>query len=56
MPSKPPTSNPYCGFKDDKERRLALRSRDVRMVLIALFSGGDGFALLKVVVEQWLAR
>lgn len=55
MPSKPPKPNPYCGFKDDKERRRALRSRDVRLVLMTLFSGGGGFALLKV-IEQWLAR
>lgn len=55
MPSKPSKPNPYCEFKDDKERRLALRSRDVRLVLMALFSGGGGFALLKF-IEQWLAR
>ena len=55
MPSKPSRPNPYCSFKDDKERRLALRSRDVRLVLMTLFSGGGGFALLTV-IEQWLAR
>lgn len=55
MPSKPPKPNPYCGFKDDKERRRALQSRDLRLVLIALFSGGGGFALLKF-FEQWLTR
>jgi hypothetical protein len=55
MPSKPPRPNPYCSFKDDKERRLALWARDVRLVLMALFSGGGGFALLKG-IEQWLTR
>lgn len=55
MPSKPPRLNPYCSFKDDKERRLALWARDVRLVLMALFSGGGGFALLKG-IEQWLTR
>lgn len=55
MPSKPPKPNPYCGFKDDRERRRALQSRDLRLVLIALFCGGGGFSLLKL-FEQWLAR
>lgn len=55
MPSKPPRPNPYCSFKDDRERRLALWARDVRLVLIVLFSGGGGFALLKG-IEQWLMR
>lgn len=36
--------NPYCGFKSDHERRLALRSRDVRLVLIAVV-GVAGAAL-----------
>jgi hypothetical protein len=27
--------NPYCAFTDDHERRRALVSRDVRLVLIA---------------------
>ncbi|HEX7638564.1 MAG TPA: hypothetical protein VF457_09220 [Burkholderiaceae bacterium] len=31
----PKRSNPYCDFKDDQQRRLALRSRDVRLVVIA---------------------
>lgn len=26
----------YCAFKDDRDRRLALMSRDVRQVAIAL--------------------
>jgi len=30
--------NPYCAFEDDQERRRALVSRDVRLVLIALVS------------------
>jgi len=38
-------SNPYNGFTNDRERRLALRSRDIRLTLIALIcsiSGGLG--------------
>ena len=30
--------NPYCAFTDDHERRRALVSRDVRLVLIAAIS------------------
>jgi hypothetical protein len=33
MASKP---NPYCSFKSDVERRKALQSRDVRLVLLGL--------------------
>ena len=29
-------SHPYNGFTNDRERRLALRSRDIRLTLIAL--------------------
>lgn len=28
--------NPYNGFKDDRERRLALLARDVRIVVTAI--------------------
>lgn len=28
--------DPYCGFKNDKQRRLALLAREVRFVVIAL--------------------
>lgn len=28
--------SPYCGFKSDRERRKALVSRDIRLVLVAL--------------------
>jgi len=31
-----PRPNPYAAFRDDRERRLALRSRDVRIVLVTL--------------------
>lgn len=30
-------TNPYCSFQDDRERRLALISRDVRIVLLHAF-------------------
>ncbi len=41
-------TNPYCGFKSDSERRRALRSRDVRLAVIALFGACSsiGTALL----------
>lgn len=28
--------SPYCAFKNDRERRLALVSRDIRFVLVAM--------------------
>jgi hypothetical protein len=30
-------TNPYCSFLDDRERRRALISRDVRIVLVRAF-------------------
>lgn len=56
MPHKPPRPNPYCSFKDDRERRLALRARDVRLVLMALISAAAGGSALLHGVGQWLAR
>lgn len=39
-------ASPYVAFTDDRERRWALVSRDVRLVLIALiFAVGGGAAL-----------
>lgn len=35
-------SNPYTGFKDDRERRLALLARDCRLVAIALIIACGG--------------
>jgi hypothetical protein len=43
-------SNPYCEFKNDRERRLALRSRDVRLVMIAAI----GAAGAVPVAHVWL--
>lgn len=43
MQSSP--KNPYSSFKNDKERRLALISRDIRLVLIALFVALGGQAI-----------
>jgi len=37
--------SPYVAFKDDRERRWALVSRDVRLVLITLLAIGEGTAL-----------
>ncbi len=49
------SNNPYCGFKDDHERRLALRSRDLRLTIIALvciLGGSLGPQVLRALV--WL--
>ena len=35
VPTKPSKPNPYCMFKDDKQRLRALISRDLRYVIIA---------------------
>lgn len=40
--------SPYCAFKDDRERKWALVSRDVRWVLVAV-----AFALSGVPAEKW---
>ncbi len=55
MPSKPPRPNPYCGFKNDRERRLALLSRDARFVLVAFLTSGGGYVLLSR-LGDWLNR
>lgn len=40
------SGSPYVAFKNDRERRWALVSRDVRLVLIALiFAVGEGAVL-----------
>lgn len=31
--------NPYCSFKSDVERRKALLSRDIRLVIVAVVVG-----------------
>lgn len=46
--------NPYCGFKDDRERRTALISRDVRLVLIVGISAVAGAATHWMEVLTWL--
>ena len=33
-----PKSDPYCAFRDDRERRLALISRDIRITIVRLTS------------------
>jgi len=35
-PGDPATVNPYCAFRDDVERRKALISRDIRLVLCCI--------------------
>ena len=48
--------NPYCSFHCDKERRRALVSRDVRLVVIAIAVGfGYGIDKFRPIVE-WLIR
>lgn len=39
--------SPYVAFKDDRERKWALVSRDVRLVLVALVLTVGGGAALK---------
>jgi hypothetical protein len=41
-------NSPYVAFKDDRERKWALVSRDVRLVLIALIFAVGGGAALKL--------
>ena len=48
--------NPYCSFHSDKERRRALVSRDVRLVVIAIAVGfGYGIDKIRPIIE-WLIR
>lgn len=42
MPHRPIRPDPYCAFKDDRERRRALVARDVRLVLIAVVAAFAG--------------
>jgi hypothetical protein len=49
-----PTNNPYCAFKDDRMRLLALVARDIRNALTAyacLQLSGDTIWLA---VARWL--
>jgi|GEM_PF-3094911 len=39
--------SPYVAFRDDRERKWALVSRDVRLVLVALILTAGGGAALK---------
>lgn len=41
-------NSPYVAFKDDRQRKWALVSRDIRWVLVALF-----FALGSGAPAQW---
>jgi hypothetical protein len=46
-PSKEPPDDPYCTFKDDRERRNALVSRDVRIAVCRL-AGVAGVVVVAV--------
>ena len=48
------TQSPYNGFKDDKERRKALISRDIRLVLIATIGAFAGVLTHWHEVSVWL--
>ena len=37
-------ANPYCNFKSDRERRMALLARDIRLVLMAVIFALGGMA------------
>jgi len=49
-------ANPYNGFRDDRERRLALVSRDVRYVLIAIAAGVFGMGSPAHEFLAWLSK
>jgi hypothetical protein len=36
------TQNPYCAFKNDRERRIALLSRDIRIVIVVALTAYFG--------------
>lgn len=42
--------SPYCAFKDDRERKWALISRDIRWVLVSVV-----FAVGGVPIAKWHA-
>jgi hypothetical protein len=50
----PPRRDPYCSFRDDRERRNALIARDVRLVLLALITATSSPALLTR-LASWFA-
>ena len=54
---KPTSSkqNPYCAFRDDKERRVALISRDIRIVIIATLAmiGSSQVSSLIAAFSNW---
>jgi hypothetical protein len=51
---RPTRPDPYCGFKNDQERRKALVSRDVRLVLIAMVCALAGGLTPWHEVSVWL--
>ena len=56
MPRKTKHDNPYSGFGDDKERRIALRNRDIRLTFIAICSGSVAVGVLKLqALLHWLS-
>lgn len=51
MPNRPSRPDPYCAFKSDRERRLALADRNRRdikiawaLVIVSTVSGGASVA------------
>ena len=44
--------SPYSGFKDDRERRIALRNRDIRLIALAVIGACAGFSKFLL---AWLA-
>ena len=51
MPTRPPKPDPYSTFRNDKERRNALISRDIRLVLIALVVGLTSHPITQTVLD-----
>lgn len=47
--------NPYESFKNDRDRLLALMSRDVRIVLVVAIAGATGLSpTARALISAWL--
>jgi hypothetical protein len=53
-PAKDNAHSPYVAFKDDRERRVALISRDVKGVLVALIVVIGGATTAPVWKTLWM--
>jgi hypothetical protein len=51
--AKPQQSNPYCAYRSDLYRLLAMVSRDVRLVAVAIVSAYAGSKVLWSAMTHW---